>query len=162
MDAVQFAERVTRAIDLNTDDIEALEQFATLLPEGWQHEVPKEELRWFRIHRSGIASSVMPGILIFHTNPGYYSVAILDASWYQQAYDYDVFEFESVADVISDVRRLVCEFMQTEDPSWLTPLSWAHCLNCDASTHVDCSWSNPVNEGRDSAHAYGTRSTLAE
>ena len=147
MDAVQLAERIDQAIDLNADDIETLEHFVTLLPEEWQHEVPKDELRWFRVHRSGIAANFAPAILIFCTKVGYYSVAILDASLYQETHDYEVFEFKTISEVISEVRDLQCEFMQTEDPSWLTPLSWASCANGDDSTGADCSRNNSMSEG---------------
>jgi hypothetical protein len=162
MDSIQFAAQVRRAIDLNTDDIEVLEQFATSLPKGWQHEIPTEELRWFCVHAVGIAASLMPTVLVFNTNAGHYSVAILDESYDLRTFDHEVFDFESIAEVISLVRSLICEFMQTENPSWLTPLSWTRCLNCDASTHADCSWINPMKEDRGCSRGHGASSAIAE
>ena len=105
--------------------------------------------------------SFTPQILVF-AYAGHFSVAILDESTYLRTLDREVFELESIAEVISVVRSLICEFMQTETPWWLTPLSWTRCLNCDGSTRASCSWINPMNEGCGCVHVHGASSAAAE
>jgi len=143
VDPGQLTDQIGQAIDLSAEDIEVLERFAILLPRGWKEEVPNEGFRWFCVCRSGPATGVPPAIVVFRTN-ALYSVAISDCSEYlDEGNKCEIFECDNISEVVLEIRRLTCEFMQTEDPSVLTPSSWTRCLHCEPDWERDCLWINP-------------------
>jgi len=148
MDPLELACRIDQTTGLSDEDIEMLERFAILLPDGWQIEHPPEDARWFGIIRCARAANAPPLIVAVRDNDQY-SVATWDHSEQLSAYssgDHEVcetFECRDINELISLIRRLVCEFMQTEDPSTLTPASWARCFDCGPEQEKDCLWKNP-------------------
>ena len=130
-------------IDLTDSDVEFLERFAAALPAGWRPGVDKKSSRTFYIYRIGPNFGTSVGIVLHRTIDKYLVTVCDDAETLGVGDSGDtqseIFECATIGDAVCEVRLLICEFMQTEDPSAWTPYSWANCLICNCPTASGCS-----------------------
>jgi len=144
MDTTQLASRPVDTVAFSVKETEMLEELGASLPAGWKYAADGAGYRWFRLCRDGQPSD-KPPIIITYNTPSYYSITVYDE--FRMAGEDDlrgphqeVFSFDNIADALSNPHQLICEFMQTENPSDITPSAWTRCMDCGQAEKATCKW----------------------
>jgi hypothetical protein len=135
------------AVSFSTNDIEMLQQLSSMLPDGWECDNDTESLRWCRFRGKRPADDKRPQIVVYRTST-HYQIAVCsdrDSSSDDDmlADPLEAFSVDDIEIATTNVRHLLCEVMQTEDPSERTPAFWMTCIVCSDTVKERCHWGSP-------------------
>jgi len=157
MDPTQLTIRLASAVAFSAEEVEMLERLGVSLPVGWNYELDGTTRKWCFLSCEGRTSGKVP-IIIIHKTPRHYTTTVCDEydpliHGHLPAGNCEHFHFKHIEDALTNLRHLVCEMMQTENPSEATPIGWMRCVKCEAVDMAACVWRNP---GKSACHMPAT------